>query len=343
MNKKGTYKIKNIIGKIKVKLENYLFYLKHKHYISTQKQEYLLLGTPEYGNLGDHLIALAEKEFLKNSCMKKQIQEITENDIRYQFRKVCKCIDKDTVLIFQGGGNISDIWTDQENIRNKIFRRYPDNRKIVMPQTVYISDETKITQILRKYKDNTLICARERYSYELLSKHVGKTLLCPDIALYLWNKCKIYRDDHERTGIGICIRNDAESLLSGDTSMIIDFLHGLSLESEMFTTVIDSFISLKQRFEKIEQLLMYISNKKLIITDRLHAMIMAYLTGTPCIALANSNGKVEGCYEWISDADNIFFAKSINEGLNKIEDYIGKSNYSNFKYMNLFCKIFESE
>lgn len=58
------------------------------------------------------------------------------------------------------------------------------------------------------------------------------------------------------------------------------------------------------------------SNSQIVVTDRLHGMIFAALTGTPCIALNNSDRKVEGVYAWLSDLPFIFFAKNIDD-LNK--------------------------
>ena len=41
-----------------------------------------------------------------------------------------------------------------------------------------------------------------------------------------------------------------------------------------------------------------------MITDRLHGMIFAYITNTPCIAIDNSNGKVKNFYKtWFEDND----------------------------------------
>jgi exopolysaccharide biosynthesis predicted pyruvyltransferase EpsI len=68
-------------------------------------------------------------------------------------------------------------------------------------------------------------------------------------------------------------------------------------------------------------------------------MIMAYLTDTPCIAFANSNGKLEGTYRWISDAQNVYFAKSGEEGLKEIERLMNLHNSEEFKHNEAFLQI----
>ena len=49
---------------------------------------------------------------------------------------------------------------------------------------------------------------------------------------------------------------------------------------------------------------------RLVITDRLHGMIFAAITGTPCIALNNSSGKVEGVWSlWLRHLDYVKFVR----------------------------------
>ena len=70
-------------------------------------------------------------------------------------------------------------------------------------------------------------------------------------------------------------------------------------------------------------------------------MIMAYLVGTPCVALANSNKKIQGCYEWIEETNNIIFAENIAEGLNSIKKIINKKNEEDFRHRDRFKEIFK--
>ena len=53
---------------------------------------------------------------------------------------------------------------------------------------------------------------------------------------------------------------------------------------------------------------------RLVITDRLHGMIFAAITGTPCIALNNSSGKVEGVWSlWLRHLDYVKFVREAAE------------------------------
>jgi pyruvyl transferase EpsI len=49
---------------------------------------------------------------------------------------------------------------------------------------------------------------------------------------------------------------------------------------------------------------------RLVITDRLHAMIFAVITGTACIAVDNKSKKVSGVYEWLQDVPYVHYCDS---------------------------------
>ena len=73
---------------------------------------------------------------------------------------------------------------------------------------------------------------------------------------------------------------------------------------------------------------------ELVITDRIHGMIFAAITGTPCIALSNYNYKVKGTYEWIKNLGYIKFTDDINEIPTLIQEL---KNIKKIKYDNSFA------
>lgn len=326
--------VKKIVSKVKLKLENYKNYLLYNT-LRCDKKKYkiLLAGTPAYGNLGDQLIAFAEKKFLVDLYGEEEVLEVSENDIRFSINRIEKMVDASTIIFMQGGGNVSDIWTDQENIRKKIITHFSNNKIVLLPQTAYIVDFARIEMILSKYSISSVVCAREKNSYSIFIKYLPQTYLCPDMALYLWDYFQNFRDTHDREGIGICMRKDIEALYCDYEELLIKNL-GAYYECRTFTTVLDDYVYINESNRELEitAIIEYISGKQLIITDRLHAMIMAYLTGTPCIAFTNANKKVEGTFEWINNAENIHLAADLEDALGVVKNLIGKENNRDFKY-----------
>lgn len=102
---------------------------------------------------------------------------------------------------------------------------------------------------------------------------------------------------------------------------------------------------MKERETELHKLWEIFSKSQLVITDRLHGMIFAYITGTPAIVLPNSNFKVEKCYEWIKDCGYIKFIKEPNNGeflslLNTeySKDGFERTNYQiNERIIQLIC------
>ena len=56
-----------------------------------------------------------------------------------------------------------------------------------------------------------------------------------------------------------------------------------------------------------------ISSARLVVTNRLHMMIFAAITATPCIAIDNLTHKVLGVYQWIKPLPYIKLIENIND------------------------------
>ena len=103
-----------------------------------QKVQAILLNTPLYGNIGDHAIAVAEKEILSSMGI---------NVLDYPWEKRCfnvmaKLTPKDKVILVHGGGYIGDLWINEEEKLERILQAFKHHRIIIMPQTVHFDLET---------------------------------------------------------------------------------------------------------------------------------------------------------------------------------------------------------
>ena len=128
-----------------------------------------------------------------------------------------------------------------------------------------------------------------------------------------------------------CLRADQEKIIS------ISDINGLKkwLETKYpdenidFTdTVLQKEISLTLRKEEVMQKLAQISKAKLVVTDRLHGMIFAAITNTPCLAMGNINGKVKSVYEWIKNNSYVKYIDSVNDVEKVMEDVDLEKTYT---------------
>lgn len=304
-----------------------------------------LIGTPTHENIGDQAIAYAEKQFLKDKFPNINVYEILDDDYFANFYCLKKYIKPEDIIFLHGGGNFGIEYFEHELIRRSVISNFKNNKIIVFPQTIDFGNSHKGKKELEKsamiYGKHTRLYmfAREKYSYEILKTNFSQNniLFSPDIVMYL-NKQK----NCERKNIMVCLRNDIEKILSKEEeNHIKTFVN--EYKDVIFTDMMwhEKFDVLKQA-SLLELKWDSFRDAKCIITDRLHGMVFAAITGTPCIVFENYNHKVKGTYEWLKHLDYIYLVKSTNDAEKKLNEFINnemKCKYDNNFTFNYFEQI----
>ena len=131
-------------------------------------RDYWLLEVPYYSNIGDTLIWQGERDFLgtlPHKCLGMHSLE------SFAFPE----IDKNDLILFQGGGNFGDLWTRHHDFKMKVVEMYPDNEFIFLPQTVYFEREENMRKCAAFLADKKVtICARDEVSYHLLKANFSR-------------------------------------------------------------------------------------------------------------------------------------------------------------------------
>ncbi len=294
------------------------------------KKKCLVFLAADYGNLGDVAITHAQEQFLKQRFPEHEVVDVPISKTLSHLKTIKSiCSPKDIVTIV-GGGNMSDLYFDIELLRQMVVMAFPNSRIISFPQTMFFSD-TVAGRYLKKQARKTYsnhsqltIAAREKWSYKTMKEMMPHSLLLPDIVMTL--------DEREpqvvRKGITLCLRNDAESTLSNDFKTELRTRLSENYAVVDYDTHINrGGLSLKERENELHKIWSQFRRSEWVITDRLHGMIFAFITGTPCIVLPNNNFKIEGCYNWIKDCNFVLFLEnasvsSIDQLLKlKIDDF----------------------
>ncbi|MBQ3395162.1 MAG: polysaccharide pyruvyl transferase family protein, partial [Synergistaceae bacterium] len=308
--------IRNMIQKLKAQRYCRRKFAKLKHESKSLPPEKIiyLAAAPDYGNLGDHAIAMAEMRVLHEMFPEHKIIEIdcgTYN--RYEEDLKRSISDKSTILI-TGGGFLGDLWMNMENIVRSVISNYPENKIVILPQSLYFRNKSGIEyenscRIYRSHK-NLKIILRERFSLEEAHKILSedKTFLLPDMALYLEESLPLHESGKH---VLFCMRTDKERILSDDTqNMLHDFFTKRGWYVSETSNITENF-STEMRTSRVTSKLREFHDSDLVITDRLHGMILSVLAGTPCIAFNNLSRKVEGVYSvWLKD--NIDYVRIIH-------------------------------
>lgn len=335
-----------ICEKIKQRLKPYIENIKYaKQFICRPRQKrILLIGTPEYNNVGDSLLTLASLRLVKDYFKNNKIIEITKSEY-YRYKSTIKrCISLKDIVMFQPGGNMGNVWIVEEDCRRDVIKAFPNNKIIVLPQTINYEDNEngrkslKESQEIYSSHNKLVLAAREKKSYEIMKECYKKTkvIITPDIALYLDE----YISDNIRNGVLLCLRNDSEKNRTDyDDKVIID-----TLKNRDYTYMDMYSKSNPDKFNRVEICKLKLdefTKAEFVITDRLHGMICCALTGTPCVVLSNNHHKVKGVYEWIKDLEYIKYIDSINEleaAIDKVTSAADRT-YSNEKFIPYFEQI----
>lgn len=303
-------------------------------YLKDKKKCYVFLAA-NYGNLGDVAITYAQEKYLEEHFPEYEIVDVPISSTLSHLKAIKNISTTDDIVTIVGGGNMSDLYFDIELLRQMVVKTFPNNKVISFPQTMFFSDTLggKYLRFIaaKTYSrhNNLIITARERWTYDAMKSILPGCKLAPDIVMALDKRCPVT----ERDGVTFCLRNDAESYLS------TDFKEKLRTDVSSNFVVVDydthigrGGLTLEDRETELNKIWTQFRSSQWVITDRLHGMIFAFITGTPCIVFPNNNYKIEGCYNWIKDCGYIYFCTQDN-----YKSFLNKSN--NIYFQDYHSKI----
>lgn len=256
------------------------------------------LDLPLHGNIGDLLIYRGTERFL------------AEQRARVTVRATCAAsparlarrIGPDDIICLHGGGNFGDLYPAHQEFRRAVVERFPDNRIVVLPQTVHFgtSHPWRLLEPFRRHRRLT-VCVRDRASARLLAEAgIEDVLLVPDMAHLLWDGraaaggdgiLHLRRRDREAPGEVLPEAGDAPAdwgdLIHPAERRSFRLLQMAARRHLPVAAVWGPFAGLLVR--RAERLL---GRHDQVVTDRLHGVILSALLSRRVTALDNSYGKV---------------------------------------------------
>ena len=290
-----------------------------------------LLNIPSHGNIGDHLISVAEQAFLKEYFPDRQVVPVTSADLFFSIRFALSDVRNQDILCVTGGGFMGSLYAEEKRFLT-VISRFPDNKIVFFPQSFYYAPsedrQRRIDRAARVFSAhrNLYVAARDSDSYSLLKNQLmpaaeGRISLVPDIAFFLRANFR-----HAREGVLFCIRNDAESLAAN--APLLESLRtavaGKGLLQRNTDTYVTRSIPVDMEAEEVSLKMDEFSKAQLVVTDRLHGMILAVITQTPVIVLDNSTGKVRRQYEMcLEDVPFVRFLDDAEQARQCIDAVLG--------------------
>lgn len=309
------------------KLKQYLYFplgllktFKQTKHIKCSKypgKRIILLNVPSHGNLGDHLLSVASQEFFHENFPEYELLCVTSSQLYFSIGISLRGVTEKDILCVAPGGFLGSLYAEENRVLN-IIRRYPKNKIIILPQSYYYEETSSGLEKKNKAREvyqnhfHLYVTAREQKSYDLLVNDImeGKeerVLLLPDMALFLERRLSSLK----RNGVLWCMRNDSEINVANN-SAVVELkrkIKQLGWQQSYTDTYVNYSIPLNREYEEVEKKIKEFQTAKIVVTDRLHGMIYAYLTGTPAIVFDNVSGKVSHVYKlWLNNVPYIKFA-----------------------------------
>lgn len=309
-----------------------------------------LLNVPSHGNLGDHLICRAERRMIRDMFGVEPFCFST-GDTSYGLGFLRRHIRRDDLLLITGGGFLGSIWMKEELRVRSVIRMFPENRIVILPQTVFYDSTPEADAMVREaagiYRahKNLTIAVRERQSYDFVRDRLlpppfsDRVVLAPDMALYAGT----FRGAARGSRILLCLRGDKERIAREGLPETVRRAAGAAVAIDTVDTVVPHHVSLATEDREIDRLLGRFASARLVVTDRLHGMIFAAICGTPVVAMDNTSGKVRAVYEaWLADLPCVRFAESEGEVAQAVAEFMASDacyTWDSSRYSGYFAEL----
>ena len=330
------FKIKRYI---KRKLQAIQFFVKYFKEYAGENNLFFLIGTEDFGNIGDHHIAISELSFLEENFPGKKVFEIPASiyfNCKIWLRHVIKPWH---ILFLTGGGNFGNEYRLPQRIRRDVVTHFPKCKIICFPVTIYYTlnkngkKELERDKVIFNRHKKFLLMVRDSFSYKnaLDMFAQNKVVLVPDIVM---TSSYSQYTNMPRKGVILCIRNDRESKISSiEREKIKELCLKKNLKVTHMDTQLNYSIPLDKRNETIENTIAKFLTAELVITDRLHGMIFSAITCTPCIVLPNYNHKVAESSKMLEKVKYVQFLENTEHIEAVIDRELSmKQNYFNVEY-----------
>lgn len=291
--------------------------------------DYILLDVPYYSNVGDTLIWQGTVDFLDSLPFKRKYTGDAHDNLEFG------CV-KDDIIFLQGGGNFGDLWPLHQNFRNKVISMFPENKIIILPQSIHWEDKRKLEEDAKFFAQhkNVTICVRDDASMNILERYYPENnrMLLPDMAFCI--DAKKIAQSKEKSGKTLFVRReDKESanidkyrgvpkdavvkdwLYDGD-SRVLNWKYSLERRAKVLdqkfntsmTRIINRYFwTHPLKHSQIKYAFQFLAPYDSIYTTRLHAAILSVIIGKRDIHLIdNSYGKLSSFVRsWLSDVDGL--------------------------------------
>ncbi|MEN3971606.1 polysaccharide pyruvyl transferase family protein [Sphingomicrobium sp. XHP0235] len=281
-------------------------------------------------NLGNVAVILAQYDFPRVALPDYRAVPMMIGDTLKDLDSIAAQMRKGDVATLIGGGNMGTRYPNIELLRRAVIdtlHRWP---LICFPQSIDLgedADSESLARFLEPYwkHPRLVLSLRERLSFEKVARlwpHHQRLIHVPDIVLG-WpcgeaggrrsNAVVSWRGDSERTTPD-ALRQSIQDVLRSKFGAV----------TERDTETHRQHDGLNEAENALRELLDLYRGARIVATDRLHGLILAYRCGTPVLALDNVNRKISASVDdWLEGTDRVALldeGESIDERIEALMD-----------------------
>ncbi len=290
-------------------------------------REVALVDFPNHMNIGDAAIWLGELCALRTLG----VRVVYACDQRsYVTAHLRRAIGSEGAILLHGGGNFGDLYPRHQRLRERVLSDFPDRLTVQLPQTIAQAGpetEARLRSLMTAH-ERLRILARDELTRDWFASRmqVGAEL-CPDSALCLGNQPAardgdvlwLARRDDESASPGaeaparIVKRDWPGEVGPWRRRRLASRLLSFATSAEPWTgTVLRPLATAaypRLAGERVATGLRLIGGARAVVTDRLHAHILALLCGVPHVLLDNTTGKLRTFYgTWTKESALVHWA-----------------------------------
>lgn len=270
----------------------------------------VLTDFPDYENIGDSVIALGQAEFWRRAGI--------QVEATYSWRTISpKVYDSHTTVVIQGGGNFGGLYPQHSEHRYRLAERLRDETLLIQePQSVHFASASDRTQFASRMasRPRLRLAVRDTASLAAVRDLVADVTLAPDSVHMLG---RLHAAAPTRPVVQLLRRDDESALPPGTGAEAVDWpamTFADRLRRRARRTVVEGAVTrgmnrttdrwFADAATRLATGVALLAPGETIVTDRLHAMLIALQMGRRVIAIDNANGKLTSyAATWLADLE----------------------------------------
>ncbi|MGB4778612.1 polysaccharide pyruvyl transferase family protein [Microbacterium sp.] len=263
---------------------------------------------PDHENIGDSAIALGQAEFWRRAGIR--------IEATYSWRTIDERLyETTTPVAIHGGGNFGGLYPRHSEHRYTLTDRLRrDTLLIQEPQSVHFTSDADRAEFVTRMasRPGIRLAVRDRDSLAAVSDVVPDTVLAPD-SVHMLGRIDAPAPDRE---VVVLLRRDRESTLSGTSARpTIDWpamTFADRVRQRLRRTLLEGAVTrtsnrstarwLADATARVATGVALLAPGETVVTDRLHAMLIALQLGRRVIAMDNATGKLTSyARAWLQD------------------------------------------